>query len=325
MLRGRLLLLGLGLVALVASWFVVWAVWRYERLARDVMWLDERDFDTLTLTTAGTGSAYENPTRLGPVSAVGYRSRIVLVDAGRGVAEALRHCAIRTAQPDTLLLTSLLPENTVGIDDLLASGWLSERTQPLRVIGPPGTRALTSAVLAAQRPGLDAYGRALGLPAGGAELDVLEVGDGWSETRDGLTLLAGAVGGRPLPELAWRFEADGAALVVSGSGPDPDALAAFAKGAGLLVTEGFYRTSADLAAAGGGEEAKRMRREEDLHLDTEEAGAVAARAGVPALVLTRLRPPPLFSSQYQTSAGKRYDGRVVVASECGTYPAGPPP
>ena len=36
-------------------------------------------------------------------------------------------------------LSSLLPENTVGLDDLLLTGWLDGREAPLRVVGPAGT------------------------------------------------------------------------------------------------------------------------------------------------------------------------------------------
>jgi ribonuclease Z len=318
-MKGRLLVLALGVFSLFASGFLVWAMWRYQALARDVAWLEDQRYPTLTLVTAGTGSATENPSRLGPVSAVGLGSRIVLVDAGRGVAEALRRCLIRPSQPDTVLLSSLLPENTVGLDDLLASGWLAGRAGPLRVVGPPGTRALAESVVAAQAPALRALGDTVGWPAPGATIEAVDAEDGWSEAREGLSVRAGAAGATPLPSLAWRFEAGPVTLVVSGSGPDPAALAAFARGAGLLASEGFFRESVDLVIEAGDPDAERLRREADLHLPLPEAGEVAAQAGVPLLVLTRLRPPPFFAEQYRTAAGERFDGRVVVAGECDSF------
>lgn len=328
-MTGRLVLLGFGVLALFASAFSIWATWRYQELAQDVAWLEDRDFDTLTLLTVGTGSAYENPKRLGPVTAVGLGTRIALVDAGRGVAEALRTCAIRTAQPDTVYLTSLLPENTIGLDDLLLTGWIAARSEPLRVVGPPGTRALAEAIAAAQGPAIEALARELGLPPAGATFAAEEATPGWSETRDdGLVVRAGDAGARPLPGLAWRFErpatgpAAALALVVTGTGPDPEPVAELARGAGLLATEGFFRAAVDAVIEAGDPDADRLRREADLHLATADAGALAARAGVPLLVLTRLRPPPMFAAQFETSAGERFDGRVVVADDCDSFSGG---
>jgi ribonuclease Z len=328
-MTGRLLILAIAVFAFVASLFSIWATWRYQELARDVAWLEDREFETLTLLTVGTGSAYENPRRLGPVSAVGLGTRIALVDAGRGVPEALRRCLIRTSQPDTLYLTSLLPENTVGIDDLLTTGWLAGRTAPLRLVGPPGTRALADAIGAAQAPGIAAMAEAIGLPPEGAALEVIEAEPGWSETReDGVVVRAGDAGARPLPSLAWRFErpatgpAAALALVVTGPGPEPDAVADFARGAGLLAAEGFFRAAVDAVIEAGDPDADRLRREADLHLATGDAGALAERAGVPLLVLTRLRPPPMFAAQFETPARQHFGGRVVVADDCDSFSGG---
>jgi len=328
-MRGRLIILATGVFALVASVFAIWATWRYQKLAQDVAWLDDRSFETLTLVTVGTGSAYENPNRLGPATAVGLGTRIALVDAGRGVSEALRRCSIRTSQPEALYLTSLLPENTVGIDDLLLTGWLASRTRPLRLVGPRGTRALADAIRAAQGPAVDALARELALPAAGAALEVVEAEPGWSETRDdGMVARAGDAGARPLASLAWRFErpagagAAALALVVTGAGPAPDPVSELARGAGLLVTEGFFRAPVDAVIAAGDPDAERLRREADLHLATADAGALAERAGVPLLVLTRLRPPPMFAEQFLTSVQERYRGHAVVADDCDSFSGG---
>jgi len=329
-MAGRLVILAFGVFAVIVGFFAVWATWRYQTLAQDVAWLEDQSFDTLTLLTVGTGSAYENPKRLGPVSAVGFGARIALVDAGRGAAEALRRCAIRTSQPDTVYLTSLLPENVLGLDDLLLTGWLAERRTPLRLVGPAGTRAFAEALAAAQRPAIEALAHAVGLPPEGASLEALEVEPGWSETRDdGVVVRAGDAGARPLPALAWRFERPAAAgegplaLVVTGAGAEPDAVAPFAQGAALLVTEGFFRAALDAVIESGDPDADRLRREAALHLSTAEAGALAQRAGVPLLVLTRLRPPPMFDEQFETSAtGAGYTGRVVVADDCDAFRGG---
>jgi len=196
-------------------------------------------------------------------------------------------------------------------------------------VGPPGTAALADAIRAAQAPAVEALARELGLPAAGAALEAVEAQPGWSETRDdGVVVRAGDAGARPLPGLAWRFErpaqggAAALALVVTGVGPEPDAVADFSRGAGLLATEGFFRAAVDAVIEAGDPDAERLRREASMHLSTADAGALAERAGVPLLVLTRLRPPPMFDEQFETSAGAGYRGQVAVADDCDSFSGG---
>ena len=123
-----------GLVVVIACWAATCAAWRFDRVAEGVRPLEARAFPELTLLTLGTGGAYENPSRRGPASAVALGSRVLLVDAGRGVAESLRAAKLPVPQPDTLLLTNLLPENTVGLDDLLRKGRDVERNVLSRAV-----------------------------------------------------------------------------------------------------------------------------------------------------------------------------------------------
>ena len=83
--------------------------------------------------------------------------------------------------------------------------WLVPREQPLRILGPPGTRALVEALGKAHAAGGDALGEALGLPAEGVRTIVQEVDDGFREEIGELRLEARALPGGPLPALAWAF------------------------------------------------------------------------------------------------------------------------
>jgi ribonuclease Z len=234
------------------------------------------------------------------------------VDAGRGVAEALRKAKIPVSQPDTVYVTSVLPENTVGLDDLLLAGWRAGRERPLRLVGPPGVAALARSLEAAHRGAV----AALGLPEAGARFDVLEVADGFEEERDGLAARAGAMPGGPAEARAWRFAAGGRSVVVAGMGWAPEALAAFARGAGVLVHEAAFVPTPELAAQIGLDvDPERLRRDAALHTGVEDVGDLARRAGVETLVLVRLRPPPVYDLQITSLVGDRFDGRVVVADD----------
>ncbi len=315
---GRVGLLAFGLLTVIGSWYVTCQLWNYREIAAGVVWLDTREFEALTLVTVGTGSAYENPRRLGPATAIALGREVVLVDAGRGVSEALRGAEIPLRQPSAVYLTSLLPENTVGLDDLLLTGWLSPREVPLRLVGPPGTAAFAEGLAAAHLAGRDALERELELPAAGGAFAVEEVVDRFAETRGELSVRAERVERDvpgALPQLAFRFEVGPKSIVVSGVGPDPEALGRFAEGAWVLVAEGFLKNAVDMAIEAGSDDAERLRREADLHLDLEEVAAIASRAGALGLVYTRLRPPPLFDSQYTEPASQHFGGQIAIAED----------
>jgi ribonuclease BN (tRNA processing enzyme) len=313
---GRLLILTLGFMSLLVGAFFSCQIWRFNDLAEGIAWQEDRSFERMTLIAVGTGGANENPHRGGPATAIGVGSRVLLVDAGRRVAEGLRQCQIPVAQPDTVLLTSLLPENTLGLDDLLLTGWNTPRTRPLRLLGPPGTRARADAIAAAYGPSIDALAAARGVSADGARLEVVEITDSFVEERDGLVLRAAVVGDVPLPSLAYRFEANDVALVVAGTNPDPAKLAAFARGAHGIAAEGFHAESIAMAEDANAPDIDRLKREATLHMPLQELGQIGMDARVPMLVVTRLQPPPLFDAQYETAVGETYRGRTVIAGEC---------
>jgi ribonuclease BN (tRNA processing enzyme) len=298
------------------SWLMTYGAWQYQQVAAGVVPIETRTYPRLTLIAVGTGGAYENPARRGPATAVAVGSRILLVDAGRSVAEGLRNATISVAQPDTVLITNLLPENTEGLDDLLLTGWLEGRETPLRVVGPPGTRGLTDGILASHGRGIAARAAALGLPPEGARFEVREIGDGWTAEADRLHVRAGALPGGPLEAFAYRFESDDRSAVVAGTGWAHATLVAFAQGADALVHEAAFIPDPETAAKlGVDEEPDRLRREIALHTRLEEVGGLAQRAGVGTLVLVRLRPPPVYDVQITSEVNDSFDGAIVIPDD----------
>ena len=142
----------------------------------------------------------------------------VLVDAGRGVAESLRAARIPVPQPDTLLLTSLLPENTVGLDDLLLTGWLEGRARAPARDRPARNRARWSRAWRRRRPARSRRSAPRWACRPRApRASALEIAGRLSETLDGLLVRAAALARRPAARAAYRFEAGGRSIVVSGT------------------------------------------------------------------------------------------------------------
>jgi ribonuclease Z len=325
----RLIGLGIALAVAAASWVLTCGAWRHDRVLAGFAPLEPRRFERLTLITVGTGGARANPQRLGPCTAIGWSSRVVLVDAGRAIAEGLRKAGIPASQPDTVFLTSLLPENTVGLDDLLVAGWLDARAEPLRLVGPPGTRELADDLVASHARGIAAAAQAHGLPPEAARFEAVEIGGGWSASLGGepggdrappggdeSTVRAGALPDGPLDALAYRFAWRGRSAVVGGTGWGGEALAEFARGANLLLHEAVAVPTAEEAAALKlTVEPERLRREAALHTTIHQVGVLAQRAGVETLVLVRLRPPPVYAIQLTSRVDDDFAGKIVVAAD----------
>ena len=300
---GKLIFLAACIGILILAWIGAGVLWRAAEVSEIVAPIDPQTWEELTVVTVGTGNAYENPERHGPSTAVALGETVVLVDAGRGIAEGLRSARIPLDQPDLLVLTNLLPVNTMGLDDLLLTGWLVPREAPLRVLGPPGTRELVESLERAHAAGRDALGEALGLPESGGRIEVLEIPEIHREEIAGLTIEARSLPGGPLPTLAWRFSDGARRVVVSGSGWGAETLASFAGGADVLVHEAAYLpTVAELEGTGAEvPNPERIELEAKLHTSILDVGDIArgcpgrpprARAASPPALLRAPDPLP---------------------------------
>jgi ribonuclease Z len=290
-------------------------MWRYGDAVRDLGPIETRHFEAPTLILLGTGEETENPSRLGPAIGFASGSTVLLADAGRGVAGTLRAASIALAQPTSVYLTSLLPENTVGLDDLLSSGWRAGRERPLRLVGPPGTTALARGLEASQAQPTAALSARLGLHVEGARFAVEEIDGPWTGREGDITVKARPLAGGPLPSLGFRFEAAGRSAVIAGAERDPEQLVELARGTSALVHGAVFADSVRAAVEAGAEDAERIQREASLQTSLRELADAAREAGAAQLVLVRLRPPPLFDFQFELLASESYDGRVVVGRD----------
>ena len=312
----RLFALILAASVLCIGWAASCVIWRAAEVNELVGPLEERSYPDLTVIAVGTGSPYENPERRGPATGIGWGNQVLLVDVGRGVAEGLRLAKVPVSQPSRVLLTSLMPENTMGLDDLLFTGWRQDRDHPIEILGPPGTRAFVSNLEDAYREGADALADALALPSDGRRTIVVEAGEGFSAEWDGLSVRAAATEGGPLPALMWRFEAGGRTVVVSGIGWGDERLVSFAQGADLLVHEAVYvPPPEDIEDAGVIADPERLRREAKIHSSLLDIGALATRTDVGTLMLIKMRPPPFFDIQVTNHVAKTFAGRVLVPED----------
>jgi ribonuclease BN (tRNA processing enzyme) len=314
--------LGFMIAFMLVGWFFYFqGKVAFER-AEQVRYLETRNFEELTVVTVGTAGSTENPSRRGPAVAVGFGETLLLVDAGRAVSEGLRNANIPVQQPDTVYLTSLLPENTVGIDDLLLTGWRAPREIPLRVVGPKGTRALTEHLIAAHRQGIATESLTLELPALGATFEIVEIDGDWSEQRGDLQVQALALQGGPYPALAYRFsvtqEGKSLDVVVSNAQWDRARLVEFSRRAWAIVLQGYSELSLEAALeaeATTEAEQEQLTRSIEYRPTLSASGGLAQDAGVYKLIFVRLSPPPIFDRPLLKEIQKEFTGVVVLAED----------
>ena len=126
----------------------------------------------------------------------------------------------------------------------------------------------------------------------------------------GLRVTAFNVDHRPVePAFGYRFDYGGRVIVISGDTRPSDNLIAHAKGADVLVHEAFL--SEYFSKTDSPEVAARLRA---YHTTAEQAGQVAAAAGVKLLVLTHLIPGD-NDAEFLRRASQYFKGRIVVGKD----------
>ena len=133
----------------------------------------------------GTGTPVPNADRQGPSLAIVVNGKAYLVDSGSGVLRQANSIfqrgipALRPAELDIAFLTHLHSDHTLGLPDLIFTPWIQERTKPLRLYGPEGTKEMAAHILEAFRE--DIHVRTTGLEGGnttGYKVDAHDVQPG---------------------------------------------------------------------------------------------------------------------------------------------------
>jgi ribonuclease Z len=268
---------------------------------------------TLQVTLLGTGSPLLDPNRAGPSTLISAGAEHYLVDAGRGVLLRLAAVAVSPLNLSAVLLTHLHSDHITDVNDVITTRWVMSRAPaPLTIVGPPGTRSVIEGILAFLAPDIAyrlAHHEDLTEPPG---VRVVEVTDGPIELPGQVAVRCAPTDHRPVePSIAFRFDHDGAGVVVAGDTVPCGGLDRLCEGADALVHSVIRK---DIIA---GLPSQRAQDILSYQSSPEEAAATARRAGVGTLILTHYVPrvPPGQGDAWRDLARAHFAGAIEVGDD----------
>jgi ribonuclease Z len=267
----------------------------------------------LDIVLLGTGSPLPDPERAGPSTLVRAGGLNLLVDCGRGVLMRLAALGITPPGLDAVFLTHLHSDHVSAFNDVLTTRWvMSVAEAPLRVVGPPGTAAFVDRTLEMLRDDIGyriAHHDDLNWEP---TCDVTEVDDGAAFEQKAVRVIAAPTDHRPVaPTVGYRFEHDGAAVVLAGDTVPCEGLDRLCAGADVYVQTVVRRSIIENVPM------QRFRDILDYHSSTDDALRTASRAGVGTLVYTHCVPPIAAGGENDLldEARGQFAGELVVARD----------
>ena len=278
-----------------------------------------------SVTLTGTGVPHPAPGRAGAGVVVRSGDVVIQFDAGRGTVIRLTEAGLAMHQLNALFLTHVHSDHVIDLADVILTRWIQQTmypSGPLPIVCPSGlpTR-FVNRILEAYDDDIDL--RVHHVQPGPPKMDVrsfepsprpIEV---W---RSGDVIVSAvAVHHEPVPDsVAYRIDTPDGAVVISGDTRVCAEVEQLSRGAKILVHEACRVKTMRALTAGPG-----MDNIFDYHADTQQLGEMAARAGVPHLVLTHLIPVPrnekdVASFERDVREGG-YQGLVTVGRDLDSF------
>lgn len=253
-----------------------------------------------------------------------FRGEPYVIDAGYGVTLKLLAAGAPLDSLRRVFITHHHSDHNLELGPLLSNAWLAGLRTPVDVYGPRGLDALLAGWWAANRFDIDTR------IADEARPDPRKlVRD--HEFTDGLVMQAGdvevtALRNRHPPvvdSFALKFRLGDHTVVFSGDTAYFPPLADFARGADILVHEAMYGPAVDALARRRPNAARLKESILSHHTLVEDAGRIAASAGVKTLVLNHFVPgddASLTPKVWADAAASEFKGPIVVGHDLLSLP-----
>ena len=275
--------------------------------------------DSTVLTLLGTqGGPGVTVARAGPASLLTIRGKHYLIDAGSGATRRLAEAGVPLASLTKIFITHQHNDHTAGLPELMA---LYVGRQPLEIMGPPKTAEFVAGAIALLRINWDIRAEQGGQSAAqaAAMFQGRDVQPGLVYADDTVKVTAienahfhfkpGSTAS-PNKSYAYRFQTPHKVVVFTGDTGEQPALAKFAEGADILVSEMVSPSVMKNVA-----EAGRYHMVAE-HLSPTQVGQLARDAKVKMVVLSHLVG---VDPEDIAEIKKWYPGEVVVGEDLKTF------
>ena len=260
------------------------------------------------------GGPTPKKTRSGPAQVVVIGDRGYVVDCGDGVARQMMLAGVFSTLRH-IFITHHHSDHNADYGNLLLLAWGANLTTRVDTWGPPPIARMTRLFFEMSAEDLRIREKDEGRPPLPPLVHPHEVRRAGMVMKDDLVTVTCALVDHPLVPiaLAYRFDCPDRSIVFSGDTHQSAALVALARGADVLVHEALY-----LPGAPGAEGSALRKHILDSHTTVEEAGRIAAEAGVKTLVLSHFVPsedPPVSDEQWLAGARAHFSGTIVVGRD----------
>jgi ribonuclease BN (tRNA processing enzyme) len=234
----------------------------------------------------GTGTPLPDPDRSGPATAVVVNGSAYLFDAGAGVVRRASQArragiaALDSVNLQTVFLTHLHSDHTLGLPDLVLTPWVMGRQAPLELYGPEGSTTMVNGIMSGWAEDIDHRLHDL-QPAtpDGYKTNVHEITGGEVFRDENVTVTAVPVEHGTWKAFAYRIQSRDRTIVISGDARPSAALTAACNGCDLLIFE-VYTLGSTAKVTPAWQAYRRA-----YHTSTEELARIAAESRPKRLVL----------------------------------------
>jgi ribonuclease Z len=274
------------------------------------------------LTLLGTGTPIPDPRRAGPSQLVRVGDDRILIDCGTGAVRRLVEAGESPRDVHTVLITHMHSDHSIDLGHFLITRWIMFNERPLALVGPPGLREYVDNLLRLLDWDIKIRGFDTRLSDEARRIDVREVAPGEAVEGEHWRATPIHVDHYPVEHaFAWRLDAEGAALVVSGDTAPYEPLAEAAAGVDVLVHETWLKPKHEAARQHmTAEEAEAfIAKRNRYHTSTKDVGRIARLADPKVLLLSHLG--PVNVDEVRADVARDFD-RFVVGEDLLRYDVG---